>query len=151
MMEPVDISKYEFVRMPVREQWAVMVKEDSPLAGKEFVTPKDLVGLPLIFVHRQSIKDTFAGWFGKYYDNLEIAATYNLVRNAVNMVQNGVGSALCYVLDDVFPGIRIIPLAPKLDVGAVLAWKKEQPASAASVKFIDEVKKCISGISDNAI
>ncbi len=151
MMEPVDIRKYEFVRMPVREQWAVMVKEDSPLAEKKFITPKDLVGFPLIFVHRQSIKDTFAGWFGKYYDNLEIAATYNLVRNAVNMVQNGVGSAFCYVLDDVFPGIRIIPLAPKLDVGAVLAWKKEQPASAASVKFIDEVKKCISGISDNAI
>lgn len=151
MMEPVDISKYAFVRMPVREQWAVMVKEDSPLAEKEFVTPKDLVGTPLIFVYRQSIKDTFAGWFGKYYDNLEIAATYNLVRNAVNMVQNGVGSALCYVLDDVFPDIRIIPLAPKLDVGAVLAWKKEQPASAASAKFIEEVKKCISGISDDTI
>ncbi len=151
MMEPVDISKYEFVRMPVREQWAVMVKDDSPLAQKEFVTPKDLADIPLIFVYRQMVKNTFAGWFGKYYDNLEVAASYNLVRNAVNMVQNGVGSAICYVLDEEFPGIKIVPLAPKLDVGAVLAWKKEQPAAAPAERFIDDVKKCISGISDNAI
>lgn len=95
MMEPVDISRYEFVRMPAREQWAVMVKEDSPLAQKEFVTPQDLVGVPLIFVHRRSVKNEIANWFGRYYDKLEIAATYNLVLNAVSMVQNGVGTAIC--------------------------------------------------------
>lgn len=151
MMEPVDISRYEFVRMPAREQWAVMVKEDSPLAQKEFVTPQDLVGVPLIFVHRRSVKNEIANWFGRYYDKLEIAATYNLVLNAVRMVQNGVGTAICFVADNVFPGVKLIPLYPKLDTGAVLAWKKEQPSSAALVQFVEEIKKCISGISDNSI
>lgn len=151
MMEPVDISRYEFVRMPAREQWAVMVKEDSPLAQKEFVTPQDLVGVPLIFVHRRSVKNEIANWFGRYYDKLEIAATYNLVLNAVSMVQNGVGTAICFVTDHVFPGVRLIPLYPKLDTGAVLAWKKEQPSSSALVQFVEEIKKCISGISDNSI
>ena len=151
MMEPVDISRYEFVRMPAREQWAVMVKEDSPLAQKEFVTPQDLVGVPLIFVHRRSVKNEIANWFGRYYDKLEIAATYNLVLNAVSMVQNGVGTAICFVADNVFPGVKLIPLYPKLDTGAVLAWKKEQPSSAALVQFVEEIKKCISGISDNSI
>lgn len=151
MMEPVDISRYEFVRMPAREQWAVMVKEDSPLAQKEFVTPQDLVGVPLIYVHRRSVKNEIANWFGRYYDKLEIAATYNLVLNAVSMVQNGVGTAICFVADNVFPGVKLIPLYPKLDTGAVLAWKKEQPSSAALVQFVEEIKKCISGISDNSI
>lgn len=151
MMEPVDISRYEFVRMPAREQWAVMVKEDSPLAQKEFVTPQDLVGVPLIFVHRRSVKNEIANWFGRYYDKLEIAATYNLVLNAVSMVQNGVGTAICFVADNVFPGVKLIPLYPKLDTGAGLAWKKEQPSSAALVQFVEEIKKCISGISDNSI
>lgn len=151
MMEPVDISRYEFVRMPMREQWAVMVKKDSPLAQKEFVTPQDLIGVPLIFVYRRPVKNELANWFGKYYDNIEIAATYNLVLNAVSMVQNGVGAAICFVMDNTYPGVKLIPLYPKLDTGAVLVWKKEQPASAASVKFVEDVKKCISGISDNAI
>lgn len=125
MMEPVDISRYEFVRMPLKEQWAIMVKEDSPLAQKEFVTPRDLIGIPIIHVYRRSVKETVADWFGSLYENIEIAATYNLVRNAVNMVKNG--------------------------VGAVLAWKKEQPTSAAAAGFVEEVKKCVSGIPDNSI
>uniref|UniRef100_UPI0040255AAA LysR family transcriptional regulator n=1 Tax=Eubacterium sp. TaxID=142586 RepID=UPI0040255AAA len=93
LMEPVDISRYEFARMPVKERWAVMVREDSPLAKKEFVTPRDLADIPLIFVYRETVKQELAGWFGKYYDNIETAVSYNLVRNAVSMVQNGVGAA----------------------------------------------------------
>ena len=151
MMEPVDISKYEFVRMPAREQWAVMVKEDSPLAQKQYVTAKDLVGVPLILVYRQPVKNELANWFGKYYDKIEIAATYNLVLNAVSMVQNGVGAAICFVMDDIYPGVKLIPLYPKFDTGAVLAWKKEQPAAKAAEKFVVEVKKCILCISDNAV
>lgn len=151
MMEPVDISRYEFVRMPLKEQWAIMVKEDSPLAQKEFVTPRDLIGIPIIHVYRRSVKETVADWFGSLYENIEIAATYNLVRNAVNMVKNGVGAAICYVLEDHYEGVKTIPLYPALEVGAVLAWKKEQPTSAAAAGFVEEVKKCISGIPDNSI
>ena len=36
LMEPVDIGKYEFIRMPQKEQWGVLVREDSPLAHREF-------------------------------------------------------------------------------------------------------------------
>lgn len=151
LMEPVDISRYEFARMPVKERWAVMVREDSPLAKKEFVTPRDLADIPLIFVYRETVKQELAGWFGKYYDNIETAVSYNLVRNAVSMVQNGVGAAICYVLDDEYKGVKTIPLSPPLEAGAVLAWKKEQPSSAACSEFIQEVRKCISGMPDDTI
>ncbi|MFR1758765.1 MAG: LysR family transcriptional regulator, partial [Christensenellaceae bacterium] len=37
MGEPVDIRKYEFVSMPVREKWGVLVRRDSELSGKKQV------------------------------------------------------------------------------------------------------------------
>ena len=32
LLEPVDPSRYEILRLPVREAWSVLVPEDSPLA-----------------------------------------------------------------------------------------------------------------------
>lgn len=33
-MEPTDVSKYEFIRLPLKEQWGVLVRTDSPLDEK---------------------------------------------------------------------------------------------------------------------
>lgn len=56
LVEPVDISKYEFIRLPLKEQWGVLVRADSQLAEKEFVTPEDLRGVPLLMVRRELVK-----------------------------------------------------------------------------------------------
>ena len=56
LTEPVDISKYEFVRMPYKERWGVLVNSDSQLYEKESVSPAELVGIPLIMVQRNSVK-----------------------------------------------------------------------------------------------
>lgn len=151
LMEPVDISKYEFIRMPHREQWGVIVRNDSPLSQKESISPADIADVPLIMSGREPIKNEIASWFGDYYDKLEIAATFNLYVNAANMVKNGVGCALCIDLGVSYPGVRFLPLSPKLETGAVLAWKKEQPYSAAARRFIEDIKKCVSGITENSI
>ncbi len=42
LTEPVDITKYEFLRLPLQEQWGALVREDSPLAAQNAVTPEDL-------------------------------------------------------------------------------------------------------------
>ncbi len=101
LVEPVDISRYEFLRLPLKEQWGVLVRADSPLAGKEFVTPEDLCGVPLLMVRRELVKKELANWFGDAYDQLEIAATYNLIVNAAFMVEQGLGVALCFDLGTV--------------------------------------------------
>ena len=43
-MEPVDISRYEFLHMPGKEEWGVLIREDSELARKEYIMPEDLSG-----------------------------------------------------------------------------------------------------------
>ena len=140
LMEPVDIGKYEFVRMPQREQWGALVCADSPLADKETLSPDDLTGQPIIIAKRESVQNELANWFGDTYDKMEIAATYNLILNAANMVRNGVGAALCFQLDNRYDDLRFIPLRPRLETGAVLAWKKNQTFSETSSQFIQFIK-----------
>lgn len=143
LVEPVDISKYEFIRLPVKERWSVLVREDSPLAQKDCVTPEDLLDVPLLMVQREQVKNELANWFGETYDQLEIAAVYNLIVNAAFMVERGLGVAICFDLGAVFENLRFIPLLPRMETGSVLVWKKNQMLSAAQMLFIQHVRNTI--------
>ena len=143
LVEPVDISKYEFIRLPVKERWGVLVREDSPLAQKDCVTPEDLLDVPLLMVQREQVKNELANWFGETYDQLEIAAVYNLIVNAAFMVERGLGVAICFDLGAVFENLRFIPLLPRMETGSVLVWKKNQALSMANTLFIQHIKNTL--------
>lgn len=141
LMEPVDIGKYEFIRMPQKEKWGILVRKDSELAAKESINPKDLTNVPLIMVKRELVKSELASWFGDYYEGLQIAATYNLILNAASMIERGVGVALCFDLGASFyEDLCFIPLAPTLETGSVLVWKKNQTLGAATSQFMRYLK-----------
>ncbi len=143
LVEPVNISKYEFIRLPLKEEWGILARMDSPLAGKKFITPEDLQGVPLLMVHRELVKNELANWFGDAYDQLEIVATYNLIVNAAFMVEQGLGVALCPNLGAVFENLRFIPLTPRMETGSVLVWKKNQALSLAHTLFIRHIKNTL--------
>lgn len=124
LAEPVDISKYDFISMPEKEKWGVLVRKDSSLAKKEVIYPEDLVGTPIIISKRQLVQNELASWFGEYYDQMEIASTYNLAYNSAIMVENNVGVALCFHFENRFENLVFCPLSPKLETGSVLVWKK---------------------------
>ena len=137
LMEPVDIGKYEFIRMPQKEKWGILVRKDSELAAKESINPKDLTNVPLIMVKRELVKNELVSWFGDYYEELQITATYNLILNAASMVERGVGVVLCFDLGATFyEDLCFIPLAPTLETGSVLVWKKNQTLGAATSQFM---------------
>ena len=141
LMEPVDVGKYEFIRMPQKEKWGILVRKDSELAAKESINPKDLTNVPLIMVKRELVKSELASWFGDYYEGLQIAATYNLILNAASMVERGVGVALCFDLGASFyEDLCFIPLAPTLETGSVLVWKKNQTLGSATSQFMRYLK-----------
>ena len=71
LMEPVSISKYEFLRLPVKEEWGVLVREDSVLAKKKVITPEDLRGFSLIATKRDLIQNELVHWLGPYADQIE--------------------------------------------------------------------------------
>ena len=141
LMEPVDISKYDFVRIPEEEVWGVLVREDMELAKKEYVVPEDLVDLPLIMTRREMMQNELMHWFGEYAEQLEIMGGGNLLYNMAAMVRSGIGIVITPMLECSYEGLRFVPLRPGIRSGIVLVWKKAQMYSAAARKFIEFIRK----------
>lgn len=140
LLEPVEIEKYDFIRFNILERWVVLMRPDAPLAEKDSVTIKDLVGLPLIFVKRQSIRNELESWFRGHIDELNIVATINMSTNAAILVEQGYGYAL--VVEGSVPFLDTTkvcyrPLSPERTTTSVLAWKKNQPFAPAVKKFLE--------------
>lgn len=140
LTEPVDVGRYAFCRMKERDRWGVLVRLDSPLANLNSVTPDDLEQVPLIISGRESVQRELASWFGDRWERLQIAASFNLILNAANMVRYGVGTALSFDLNFSFDDLRFIPLSPTMDTGTVLVWKKDQVLTPAVEAFHQHIK-----------
>ena len=140
--EPVDISKYNFFRLPQKEQWGILVHEKHRLAQKTFISPDDLINEPLIIAKRTAVQNELINWFNKSPEKLNIVATYNLILNAANMVKHQIGVALCFNLnfDNLYQDLRFIPLFPEIKTGAVLIWKKNHIYSQTMSNFIKSIK-----------
>ncbi|MEE0439131.1 MAG: LysR family transcriptional regulator [Ruminococcus sp.] len=144
LTEPVDIGKYEFFRMPQKERWGILIRKDAELARKETVCPKDLIGMPLLMVKRELVKNELASWFGDYYEKMQVAATYNLIVNAAAMVKTGIGAALCFDFGmQFYDDLCFVPLTPRLETGSVLVWKKNQMMGAAVKQFINHIRNTL--------
>src|SRR5699024_769929 len=98
LIQPADLSKYNYINLPGKDIWGVIMPKDSPLAAKKVIEKKDLLHLPLIF-SRQAMSphpsgNEFADWFGEDFDKLDVVTTFNLVYNASILVEAGVGYAV---------------------------------------------------------
>lgn len=151
LADPVDISRYEFTRLPQKETWGIIAHNDFAIAKRPFVTPKDLIGLPLILPHRRMVREEIQNWFGDLYGDVNVFATYDLLYNAAIMAQKKMGIILTIELESRFDEVKFVPFAPKMEFGSVLVWKKNQIQSAAMEAFIDFSKKYVKSISANAI
>lgn len=147
LLEPVDMERYEYIRMPVKERWAAVMPSGVPLARREHVTAKDLADIPVIMPSRQKIHDEVASWFGSYYDGLQVIGVSNLSTNAALMVRSGLGYAL--IIEGALPflersEVQMVPLYPELTATSVLAWKRGQPFPTAAGRFLQHAKCFLS-------
>ena len=136
LSEPVELSRYEFIRLGRQDVWGALVQRGSPLAGREALTPSDLAGVPLLLGRRREVRDELAAWFGPLWERVEVAASYNLVLNAANMVEHGMGAAICFRISGVGGGVKFVPLEPELRTGCVVVWKKDEARSPAAEAFL---------------
>lgn len=143
LLEPVDVSKYDYIRMTDRERWGLFMNVDSPLAGKEFISKEDLQGIPLITTNRQSLQTEIRNWLGKDLETLQIIGTYNIITNIASIVASGYAYALTIEgAVSLYDPQKMVfrPFFPTLSMTSVLAWKKFNPAFGAVGKFIDYFK-----------
>ena len=148
LIQPADISKYDYFNIPTRDTWGVIMRKDIPLAKKETIRKEDLLNVPLIcsrqVISEERHRNEFAEWFGEDFDKLDIVTTFNLVYNAAIMVEAGVGYAI--TIDKIAnttesSSLCFRPLEPQLDSGLNIIWKKDQVFSAAAALFFKKLRE----------
>lgn len=148
LMEPIDLECYEYVRMPVLERWVAVMPAGVPLARREYVTAEELSQIPVIMPSRRGVYEEVASWFGEYYERLKMSAASNLSTNAALLVRAGMGYALTVEGAQPFldqSEVCMVPLYPELTASSVLAWKRGQPLSTATTRFLDYVRQVLRG------
>lgn len=142
LLEPIDTSKYDFIRLSPKETWGVLMRDDHPLADRETIIPDDIADYPLILPLRERVRAGILNWLKREEKELNIPLSYTLLSNAVLLVEEGLGCAFC--LDGALaihssPRLRFIPVRPEHTTRSVLVWKKNHLFSPATSLFIQEI------------
>ncbi|MBT9779657.1 LysR family transcriptional regulator [Clostridium sp. MCC353] len=144
VLEPVDTTKYDFMRISQKETWGILVPSNHPLAGKKNVSVQEASEYPLILPKRENVRNEILNWIGKEESHLRVMANYTLLSNIVLLVQEGVGCAIC--LDGALaigsrPEVTFVPLMPERTTRSVFLWKKNRMFSPAASLFIQMIKQ----------
>lgn len=138
-------DKYHCIPVPWSNVRGILMRRDSPWAKHEKITPELIRQMPLIIPSRTSYnRNALSGWYGKDTEKLNIVATYNLIFNAVFLVEAGMGNALCLenlVKTPKNGELCFCPLDPPSYAAPLLVWKKGKTLSKASAVFLEEIKK----------
>lgn len=153
LLEPVETSKYDFIRLPFYDIWGVAVRSDSHLASKNALTTMDIANVPLIIPRRAIVIEEISKWLNMKEEELTIVASHNLPTNGLLLVKRGIGSMICvkgsFTIRQA-EGIRFLPFSPKRITGHVLAWKKDHAFSPSTHKFLSFIKdryKCVNEVT----
>lgn len=145
MLEPIDNIKYDFLSLPDRSEWGILMKKSDPLALKKVLTKADVKRIPLIMHQRIGLQNEIAHWAGTDLENLNIAVTYNVVHGSpAPFVMHGLGyflttrDLLAPTLD---PNVCFLPLEPELPTKLALVWKKHAVFSKVAETFINTLKQ----------
>ncbi|WP_295157281.1 LysR family transcriptional regulator [uncultured Brachyspira sp.] len=142
----IDSSKYDYIDIPYKEVYGLLMRKDSHLSKKNFIEKNDLFDVPIIcpktFVNNKMQTSKFNEWIGNDFDKLNIILSYNLIYNAALMVEEGIGYAL--TIDKLVNtantnNLCFIHLKPKLEIESRIVWKKNQIFSEASKIFLDKL------------
>ena len=128
IVEPPNLSHYNYLEIPGADTWGLLMRKDHPLAKKEMVTPDDLKGLDLI-CSEQSMKNDIPRWCGEKADSFHWIGSANLFYNGAVFVREGLGCMLTFDgLADVSlkSSHTFRPLLPKLESRMYIIWKKYQ-------------------------
>lgn len=145
-IEPFDVSKYDYIRLPLYDTWGVLMRKDSPLAEKENISPEDLWDKPLIVSRQAHGKNMISEWFRKDMQELNVVATGNLLYNMSLLVEEGVGYAVCLdkiIRTDGNSSLCFRPLSPQLISHLDIAWKKHQIFPKCAEIFLKRLKEII--------
>lgn len=148
LIQPADLSKYDYVNLPDKDVWGVLTRKDNSLAAKQTITRQDLLGQPLLLsrqaIRRTAAKNEFIDWFKADFEKMNVVATFNLVYNAAIMAEGGIGHVITIGgLADTSEASKLCfrLLEPQLETGLNIVWKKYQVFSPAAEVFLQKIQE----------
>lgn len=145
VMGNVDIARYNSLRLPAEDSFGLLTRRDSPLAGKEKITPADLAGVPIMFSRQVLIRDDFSEWLGRPTAEMELAGSYNLTYNASIMAQAGLADIVTLdgLINTAGTDLTFIPLDPPFRIGMHIIWKKYQVFAKPAELFLERLRQAL--------
>lgn len=144
LLQPVDLTKYDYVSLPTKYKWGVLLKKGY-LKDKTELSVDDLLNIPLVMHKRDELQRVLSHWSKREMSDFKILATYNIFSNyLLSFVQNGLGGILTvegFVDTSIYQDLEFYPLTPNIDVQYALVWKRYQVLNKACQKFIEYVEK----------
>ena len=139
---PSRYEGFDFLELPFTHRWGLALRATDPLAKRKGITPKDLLGIPLIGSRQHAAQNLFSGWLGYPSSRLSLAATYNLIFNACEFIRAGLGAVVCIdqLISEKSAGVVFRPFSPSLKSDVYLAWKKGVAPSPAVQALIDRIR-----------
>lgn len=149
VIEPVNLEKYEWIRMPDANRVGLAVSADGPWGTLEVATPADVAKMPLLVSSRTSNKTVdLVSWSGGAFsfNDLDVVGSFDLIGNASHLVRSGVACAMgidhLLQVDDA-SDLRFIPLEPSLKIASFVIWKKYRLRSRACEEFLRRLELAV--------
>ena len=136
MIEPVHYEKFSYRRLPYEETYGLLLRRDHPLADKEYITIDDLEGVPLIMSDQSVGSNEILSWYeGRA---LNVVARYNLIYNAIFMVERGMGCSYCLdgLVNTEGRDLVFRPFFPEMKAGLYVVTKKYRNLSSSVNLFL---------------
>ena len=149
IVEPPDLSKYNYLTIPEPDTWGLLMRKDHPLAKKQVIHVDDLYGIPL-FCSEQAEKADLPKWCGEKVDELNIAGTFTLTYNGSIFVREGLGALLTFdKLADTSEDSELCfrPIEPPLETWMYVIWKKYQVFTPIAERLLQQMKETLGSIS----
>lgn len=148
---PARTDDFHIIGLPGADTWGALLPREHPLAQRDGVAPKDLIGEPLILPEKALAQQRLGDWMGAPLDGLDVRGTYNLLYTGTLLVRAGTGIALCLagIADtSADSGLAFVPLVPALTSRVEFIWSRTHRLSPAGMAFLDCVRRHICEEAD---
>ena len=146
IVEPPDLSKYNYLEVPEQDTWGILMRKDCPLAEKSQIGIDEILPYP-VFCSEQAAKVDLPRWCGENIDQLNVMATFNLTGNAAIFVKEGLGIALTFdklveINDE--GNLCFRPITPVLQTKMYVIWKKYQVFTPVAQLMLEQLNSILT-------
>jgi DNA-binding transcriptional LysR family regulator len=133
------------------ERMVCVMRPEHPLAQKNTIHPRDLVGVPFIALERGSKMGTIVRQaFAEAGEPFKFAVEVRYCNTACVLAESGVGVAVVDPLSPLFSGhynLAIRAFEPAVQVSASVVSSRKRPLSRAAEAFLREVRVVVGEVA----